>query len=112
MKILVKITKGKEANFDFTSGSNPEQTINRPETWERVPSQTDSSSALPSETELEEKKNIRGVKIHQLYMKSIDLSEISIIINHFVISRKGGNAKNGKDRDTLTYFTAREKENA
>ena len=46
-------------------------------------------------------------------MKSIDLSyrEISIIINPFGISRKGGNAKNGKDTDTLTNFTAREKEN-
>nr|POF21888.1 hypothetical protein CFP56_55387 [Quercus suber] len=60
MKILVKSTKGKEANFDFTSGSNPGQTINRPETWEGLTSQTDSSSALPSETELEEKKNVRG----------------------------------------------------
>ncbi|XP_050264354.1 uncharacterized protein LOC126708595 isoform X2 [Quercus robur] len=60
MKILVKSTKGKEANFDFTSGSNPGQTINRPETWGGLPSQTDSPSALPSETELEEKKNIRG----------------------------------------------------
>ena len=25
------------------------------------------------------------------------------------MSTKGGNAKNGKDRDTLTYFTARER---
>ena len=82
MKILVKSTKGKEANFDFTSGSNPEQTINRPETWERVPSQTDSSSALPSETELEEKKNIRGVKVYQPYMKSIGLSYIYRNINY------------------------------
>ena len=76
MKILVKSTKGKEANFDFTSGSNPGQTINRPGTWERLPSQTDSSSALPSETELEEKKNVRGVKVYQPYMKSIGLSYI------------------------------------
>ncbi|KAF3971284.1 hypothetical protein CMV_005112 [Castanea mollissima] len=52
MKILVE---GQEANLDeFTSGSNPGQTINWPETW------ADSSNALPSETELEEKKNVRG----------------------------------------------------
>ncbi|KAF3969487.1 hypothetical protein CMV_006730 [Castanea mollissima] len=49
-----KIISSQEANLDeFTSGSNPGQTINWPETW------ADSSNALPSETELEEKKNVR-----------------------------------------------------
>nr|XP_023888978.1 uncharacterized protein LOC112001043 [Quercus suber] len=60
IQVILGFGYGKEANFDFTSGSNPGQTINRPETWEGLTSQTDSSSALPSETELEEKKNVRG----------------------------------------------------